>query len=73
MNDHTEDWDPDMPPSDSRDEIENALKWLEGLTGKQDEQAPASNPSLESPFHGLIGGDEGDLPDWLRDEMAPTG
>lgn len=56
--------------SDSTDNLEDALKWLENLTireGKPAEQASSSDASLDSPFHGLIDSEEGDMPDWLRE------
>jgi hypothetical protein len=56
--------------SDSTDNLEDALKWLENLTireGKPAEQASTSDASLDSPFHGLIDSEEGDMPDWLRE------
>lgn len=70
MNDNIDDPDEGLPPPGTPDDIEGALKWLEGLTareGKQSEQPSISEASLESPFHGLIDSAEGDMPDWLRE------
>ncbi len=63
---------PDKPQDMSRDELEEALNWLENLASKQgkslDGIAPLEDgPAEESPFKGLFESDEGDLPDWLRE------
>ena len=71
MDSNTDDRDPDIPPVETSQDLEEALKWLEELTARQGKSADLPNPvpaaSLDSPFHGLIESDEGDLPDWLRE------
>lgn len=75
MDDQTDNRDPDLPPVGTPEELEEALKWLEDLTARQGKTADPTNPipppSLDSPFHGLIDNEEGDLPDWLRELPKP--
>ncbi len=63
---------PDKPQDMSRDELEEALNWLENLASKQGKSLEGitpleDGPAEESPFKGLFESDEGDLPDWLRE------
>lgn len=75
MNNNTDDRDAGLPPVGSPEELEEALKWLEDLTARQGKAADLPNPvpptSIDSPFHGLIESEEGDLPDWLRELPQP--
>jgi len=63
-----------LPSEEPHDELEEALKWLEELTNRKgvapEPPAPTPSATLDSPFHGLIEDDKGDLPDWLRE--APS-
>ena len=75
MDSKSDDHEPDIPSGDSRRELEDALKWLEEITARQGGgQRPAQPPTSpqESPFHGLIESDEGDLPDWLLEAPSAT-
>jgi uncharacterized protein Smg (DUF494 family) len=59
-------------PKASREELEEALKWLEELAARAEEQASPSNESEvsslpESPFFGMLDAGEDDLPDWLKE------
>lgn len=63
---------PDSPRDMTPDELEEALRWLEDLAGKQgknlDGLVTLEDASLEdSPFKGLFDSDEQELPDWLRE------
>lgn len=75
MNDNSEERDAGLPPVGTPEELEEALKWLEDLTARQGKPADLANPvpaaSIDSPFRGLIEGDDGDLPDWLREVPTP--
>lgn len=71
MDSKSQDHKSELPSRVSRDELEEALKWLEELTNRKGAAAEPPNPvpsaTIESPFRGLIESDEGDLPDWLRE------
>lgn len=77
MDDNSEERDTGLQPVGTPEELEEALKWLEELTARQGKPTELSNPvpsaSIDSPFRGLIEGDEGDLPDWLREVPKTTG
>jgi len=73
MDRNADDHDPEVPSGVSPRQLEEALKWLEELTAKQSrlaESGEAPVEPVESPFHGLIESDEGDLPDWLHEARA---
>lgn len=60
------------PAGASREELDDALRWLEELAARQgksiDELADSHRFSPdESPFRGLIDDSDSDLPDWLRE------
>lgn len=63
--------DPSEHQDMSRDELEEALNWLENLASKQGKSlaglTPIESEGEESPFQGLFESDEGELPDWLRE------
>lgn len=71
MDSKSQDHKSELPSRVSRDELEEALKWLEELTNRKGAASEPANPvpsaTIESPFRGLIENDEGDLPDWLRE------
>jgi hypothetical protein len=59
-------------PKASKEELEEALKWLEELSARAEDQATASGePEIpsppESPFFGMLETGEDDLPDWLKE------
>jgi hypothetical protein len=59
-------------PKASREELEEALKWLEELSARAEEQAgPSNEPDVslppESPFFGMLDTSEEELPDWLKE------
>lgn len=63
---------PDNPRDMTPDELEEALRWLEDLAGKQgkslDGLITMDETSLaDSPFKGLFDSDEQEMPDWLRE------
>ena len=66
MDSNTDDRDPEVPPEVSADELQEALQWLEELTGPASD-VPATEETIDSPFHGLVDDGAGDLPDWLRE------
>ena len=66
MDSNTDDRDPEVPPEVSADELQEALQWLEELTGTAG-NVPATEETIDSPFHGLVDDGAGDLPDWLRE------
>lgn len=62
----------DQPRDMTQDELDQALRWLEDLAGKQgkslDGLITLDETNLEdSPFKGLFDSDEQELPDWLRE------
>jgi uncharacterized protein Smg (DUF494 family) len=59
-------------PKASKEELEEALKWLEELSARAEEKAAASGePEFtsppESPFFGMLETGEDDMPDWLKE------
>ena len=66
MDSNTDDRDPEVPPDVPPDELQEALQWLEELTGPSS-ATPAAEAAIDSPFHGLVDDGAGDLPDWLRE------
>lgn len=66
MDSNTDDRDPEVPPEVPADELQEALQWLEELTGPAS-GVPAADETIDSPFHGLVDDGAGDLPDWLRE------
>lgn len=75
MERNADDHDPELPSGVSPRQLEEALKWLEELTARQG-RPPAADEApvepVESPFQGLLQGDEGDLPDWLHEAPGAT-
>jgi hypothetical protein len=64
--------EPDNPRDMTPDELEEALRWLEELAGKQGKSLDGlvtldETPLEDSPFKGLFDSDEQELPDWLRE------
>ncbi len=63
----------DLPRDMTPDELDQALRWLEDLAGKQGKSLDGlghvwMTTSLEdSPFKGLFDSEEQELPDWLRE------
>ncbi|MEZ4516955.1 MAG: hypothetical protein R3C44_09000 [Chloroflexota bacterium] len=62
----------DVPRDMTSDELDEALRWLEEIAGKQgkslDGLVSLDEAALEdSPFKGLFDSDEQELPDWLRE------
>ena len=66
MDSNTDDRDPEVPPDVPADELQEALQWLEELTGPTN-VGPTTDETADSPFHGLVDDGVGDLPDWLRE------
>jgi hypothetical protein len=66
MDSNTDDRDPEVPPEVPADELQQALQWLEELTGPSG-NVPAADETADSPFQGLVDDGAGDLPDWLRE------
>lgn len=66
MDSNTDDHDPELPPDVPADELQQALQWLEELTGPSG-SVPAADETADSPFQGLVDDGAGDLPDWLRE------
>ena len=67
MDSNTDDRDPEVQPDASPDELQEALRWLEEMAGRPSAGPEVSEAATEFPFDGLIDGEEGDLPDWLRE------
>jgi hypothetical protein len=66
MDSNTNDHDPEGPPDVPPDELQEALQWLEELTGPSTVGTTADE-AVDSPFHGLVDDGGSDLPDWLRE------
>lgn len=73
MDRNADDQAPDSSSGVSRRDLEDALKWLEEMTARQADASvtPDAASPADSPFHGLIDSESGDLPDWLREASGP--
>lgn len=70
--------EPDNPRDMTPDDLEDALRWLEELAGKQgknlDGLITLDDATVEdSPFKGLFDSDEQAIPDWLREMPSLIG